>query len=342
MNKSFSQIGRVSLFIALLASCNEPSKITDVSGENKIVEYPCLSASSDCINILDVSTGTFQVFSSFHIDSSSDVRGAVITIHGNSRNADDYFEKMISIMGSQVSADEIMVLSPKFITSYEKTLDSDWYWNTTSWKWGMQSYTSALGASASSFQTIDSLLSKLSNKSLFPELSDIVIVGHSSGAAFVHMYSYTKSKNLFKGLNIHFAVVNNQYFVHPGSTRLQPDGSVSTFEDCNNYDNWPYGLGNLNAYMQIIGRPVAKDNFIGNKVDYFIAQNDTETEGITAGCYHDILGSNRFEKTINYMTYMDIIFPENHHQHTIIPNLGHSTNTLSSDVFRSFIDSIFN
>ena len=144
--------------------------MTDVSGnQGALVEYPCLSSSDDCLNRLDIDGGNFQFFSSFRIDSLSEIKGAIVTIHGHSRNADDYFDKMVSIINTQVLTDEIMVIAPKFITTYEKTLDSDWYWNTTSWKWGLQSYNSPFGQSISSFQAIDSLLSKLSNKQYFPQ-----------------------------------------------------------------------------------------------------------------------------------------------------------------------------
>ena len=83
-------------------SCNEPTKVTAISGQENEIEYPCLSSNSDCLNKLDILDGTFQVFSSFHIDSSSDVRGAIISIHGNTRNADDYFDKMVSIIYSEL------------------------------------------------------------------------------------------------------------------------------------------------------------------------------------------------------------------------------------------------
>ena len=328
-------------YVFVFLSCNEPSKVTEVSGQENEIEYPCLSSSSDCLNKIDILDGTFQVFSSFHIDSSSDVRGAVISIHGDTRNADDYFDKMVSIISSQISTDEIMIIAPKFITTYEKTLDTDWYWNTTSWKWGMQSYNSPFGQNISSFQAIDSLLSKLSNKQFFPQLSDVIITGHSSGAAFVHMLSYSKSNNNFKGINIHFAVVNNQYFTHPESRRMYSSGTLSTLDNCDGYNDWPYGLSNLSPYMELIGEINSKNNFFSNKVDYFISENDTESDNITPGCQLEILGNNRFEKTINYMTYLNMIYPENKHEHTIIPNLNHSTNSLSSDVFRTYIDSIF-
>ena len=182
------------------------------------------------------------MYSSFHIDSASDARGAIIITHGNSRNADDYYEKMISVISSQISTDEIIIIAPKFVTNYEKTYDTDWHWNTTSWKWGMQSYNSPLGISVSSFQVIDSILSKLSYKQLFRQLSDVIITGHSSGAAFVHMFSFSKLNNYFEELNIHFAIVNNQYFTHPEPTRMHPNGSLAILDDCDGYNDWPYGF----------------------------------------------------------------------------------------------------
>ena len=90
---------------------------------------------------------------------------------------------------------------------------------------------------------------------------DVIIPGHSSGAAFVHMFSFSKPNNYFKELNLHFAVVNNQYFTHPDSTRMQPNGSLTALDDCDGYNDWPYGLDNLSPYMDLIGKTNAKNNF---------------------------------------------------------------------------------
>ena len=322
--------------------CTDSVQVTDVSGDQgALVEYPCLSSSDDCLNILDIDGGNFQFFSSFRIDSLSEIKGAIVTIHGHSRNADDYFDKMISIVSGQGLKDEVMVISPKFITLYEQSTDTDWYWNTTSWKWGLNSYTSSVGNNVSTFELIDSLLSRLSDKNLFPQLTDIVVTGHSSGAAFVHMYSSTKQNNIYNNVNLHFSVVNNQYFLHPDSTRLQEDGSVSVLENCDIYNNWPYGLDALSPYMDIIGEENSENNFLSNRVDYFIAELDTETGDITSGCQYDFLGNNRYEKNMNYKIYMDTVFPNNQHGFTIIPNLGHTTNTYSSDIYLEYLGTIF-
>ena len=322
--------------------CSDAVVVTDVSGNHtNLIEYPCLSSADDCLNNLDIDGGSFRFFSSFHLDSVSEIKGVIITIHGHTRNADDYFDKMISIISGQGLQDEVMVISPKFITIYEQSAETDWYWNTTSWKWGLQSYASPDGNNVSTFELIDSLLFRLSEKNLFPQLTDILVTGHSSGAAFVHMYSATKQNNNYNDLNLHFSVVNNQYFLHPDSTRLQENGSLSVLENCDIYNNWPYGLDALSPHMEYIGKENTENNFLSNKVDYFIAELDTDTGDITSGCQYEFLGSNRYEKNMNYKIYMDTVYPYNQHSFTTIPNLGHTTNTYSSAVFIEYLDSMF-
>ena len=127
-------IGLFILWLLFEIGCEDSVVVTDVSGNYaNTVEYPCLSSSNDCLSSMSVNGGTFPFFSSFHLDSISGVKGAVITIHGHSRNADDYFDKMISVINGENLKDEVLVVSPKFNTLYEQSLETDWYWNTTSW-----------------------------------------------------------------------------------------------------------------------------------------------------------------------------------------------------------------
>ena len=326
----------------VFACTSEPNYVTDVSGGQGIdIDYPCLSADDECQNHIEVNGGTFQFYSSFHIDSSWDAKSAIVTVHGNNRNADDYFEKMVSVVADLGLTNELIVIAPKFILNHEKTDDSDWYWGSSSWKWGMQSYNSSTGNNASSYELLDSLLSLLGNKEKFSSLSDVLITGHSSGAAFVHHYLGSKNQNLYKDLNLYFGVVNTQYFFHPEPTRLLGDGSIGLVNSCDNYNSWPLGLSDLNPYMELIGSNTIRDNFSTNRVDYFISQYDTLTSSINSDCGHSILGNTRYEKIVNFISYMDMVFPSNNHEYTVIQGLGHTTNTFSSEAFKEYLMSIF-
>ena len=329
--------------LLVMTSCDEPVDITDVSGDDfQEIEYPCLTSSEDCINTLNVKGGTFRFFSSFHIDSLSDVSGAIISVHGNNRGGDNYFDKMIAVTSDLGMSDDVLVIAPKFITQYEQSIDTDLYWNTTSWKWGLQSYSNVIGERVSSFELIDTLLNRLTNKTFFPQMENILITGMSSGAAFVQMFSASKENNDYNDVDIHFAVVNSQYFIHPDPLRLMSDGSLSVPENCDSYNDWPLGLDELSIYMDSYGKEQLKSKFLSNSVQYFIGENDTSTDNITNGCqYEFILGSNRYDKNINFISYLDTLYPSNQHQLTVIPNIGHSTNAFSSNIFNGYLNTIF-
>ena len=60
---------------AFSVGCDESIQVTDVTGNQpNIIDYPCLSSSNDCLNSLSIKGGTFQFFSTFHLDSVSEVR----------------------------------------------------------------------------------------------------------------------------------------------------------------------------------------------------------------------------------------------------------------------------
>ena len=83
-----SRLGITMIGLLIITGCEDSVQVTDVTGDqSNFVEYPCLFSDDDCINIMEIGGGNFQFYSSFHIDSSvSEIKGAIITIHGHSRN----------------------------------------------------------------------------------------------------------------------------------------------------------------------------------------------------------------------------------------------------------------
>ena len=71
--------------------------------------------------------------------------------------------------------------------------------------------------------------------------------------------------------------------------------------------------------------------FILIACSFIIAEQNSKT-------YYDIQG--------NEIIYVDqewkyIVFPNNDHDHTVIPGLGHTSNTFSSNIFKEYLNSIF-
>ena len=87
------------MFLFIINGCKDSTEVTDVTGyQSNFIEYPCLASTDDCLNIMEIGGG-ISTYSSFHIDSLSEVKGAIITIHGHSRNADDYFMLYFIVSG---------------------------------------------------------------------------------------------------------------------------------------------------------------------------------------------------------------------------------------------------
>ena len=108
------------LIVFLVFSCKEV-EVTDVYNEEPITaEYPCVSDALSCLDSINIEGGSVNLYSSFSLDSVNLVSGAIIVVHGATRNGDDYFNRMISTIKSVGLEDSIMVIAPQFITEYEK------------------------------------------------------------------------------------------------------------------------------------------------------------------------------------------------------------------------------
>jgi hypothetical protein len=138
----------------------------------------------------------------------SKVQRAVIIIHGLNRDPDTYQANMQSALAqftgdSNINKDSVAILAPYFPNGDDK--DTGGYpWNASLKAGGARSYTSAmvwkgsqwsaggnnqypyLSTSTSSYTVLDTLVQYFDNKSLFPNMKQIIVAGHSLGAQTVH------------------------------------------------------------------------------------------------------------------------------------------------------------
>src|SRR5438132_1077211 len=117
-----------------------------------------------------------------------------------------------------------------------------------------------------SFGVIDQLLGKLAAKKAFPNLSAIVLTGHSAGGQFVSRYQMANQVHETLGVPLRYLVANPSSYayldaVRPSVTTLyanvsalppgymsalpeKPPEPFTAFSDrrgCTTYDDWPYG-----------------------------------------------------------------------------------------------------
>ena len=80
------KIGVYIAYFLIVFSCEE-IPVTDVSGKANIeTESPCLSEAANCTDTLKIDRGFINYYSSFDLDSSHDIRGAIITVHGATKD----------------------------------------------------------------------------------------------------------------------------------------------------------------------------------------------------------------------------------------------------------------
>jgi pimeloyl-ACP methyl ester carboxylesterase len=141
------------------------------------------------------------------------------------------------------------MIAPQFLTNYDAKahgLGGDiLVWHRDSWSGG----TDAIApAAVSSFAAIDAILAKLGDKAIFPNLSQVVVAGHSGGGQVVQRYAVAgKGESPLQGQGIHvrYVVANPSSYVYFTSERPGPDGRLAPFagaEACPRYNDWKYGF----------------------------------------------------------------------------------------------------
>lgn len=314
------------------------------TSEVEETKTPCTSASDQCIQTIEIAEGgSFEFYSSYDIISDADyvweaIEEVVFVVHGQNRDADEYFRYMTNSVGDISELENILVISPYF-QDEASAADGELYWNSN-WRVGANSANS--GVDVSSFTVLDQLIDYLADMEKFPNLSEIKVTGHSSGAAFVQHYAITNtSETTYTDYKFQYVVANNQYFYYPDGRRY--DESTNDFytpTDCTGYDFWPYGYTTAPAYLDGMTQEDLLQQQISRNTIYLLGTNDIQTEGTlnTTDCAATLLGSNRLERGRNIFNFFETFYPENNQEVIEVPNVGHDANAMfNSTEFKEFL-----
>lgn len=213
-----------------------------------------------------------------------DIRRAVIIFHGVLRNADVYYRDSITALAEAGEAGfGTMMIAPQFLADFDVTahkLSPDTLaWDQQDWPAGSPSLTAA---QASSYDAIDAILLKLADRALFPNLSQIVVAGHSGGGQIVQRYAVVaKGDSALSGLGIkvRYVVANPSSYVYFVPDRPNSDGVLAPFEGagtCPRYHEWRYGL--TGALPPYIDQPagVLEERYLSRDVIHLLGTEDTD------------------------------------------------------------------
>ena len=252
------------------------------------------------------------------VDPHAGVKRAVIGIQDVARNAGAVFDALRQVAGG---SDEAIVIVPQFLAAQDAEkhgLGPDFArWTLEGWRDGGNSRPSSprdSGALVSSFAVLDALLLYLSDRAIFPDLGEIVLVGHGQSARTVQLYA-ASGKGFAApdgaGIKLRFVVAAADTFLYFDEKRpgRGEDGFVPfEREKCVGFNQWPFGSALPAVYA--FGRSGAQlaRSYAPREVVYLIGDKDAESSD--RSCEARAQGRNRIDRAELYLRHVAAVAGE--------------------------------
>jgi hypothetical protein len=143
----------------------------------------------------------------------------------------------------------------------------------------------------------------------------VVVIGHSAGGQFVNRYS---AGTRLQGLR--FIVANPSSYMFLDTNR--PFGTAAACPDFNEYS---YGLEELNSYMSVGVAPDYRDR----DVIYMLGSADTKIDSnLDTSCEANRQGRHRYERGLKFYDHLASHFGGTVHRKVIVSGVGHSASRM--------------
>lgn len=265
---------------------------------------PCTTVTSECTEWVRLGGGPARslIYRTYSLTAQNrSVRRALIMVHGTLRNPDHYFSTATTAAFLDGALGDTEVIAPA-IRSAEGQCHDKLEPNEVSWSCGGDSWrsggTSPTNPHLTSFDFVDEILRRLANKNIFPNLTTIVIAGHSAGGQFVDRYEMANHVGDSLGVKVEYVVANPSSYAWPASTRPLPEGdgdpaaavlgwksedphtnfTYGPFDASKapKYDVWPYGLEDRKSgYTVGMSDDQLRKQLVSRPTTYLLSQVDT-------------------------------------------------------------------
>src|ERR1044071_3087865 len=155
---------------------------------------PCTRATTDCTHWVNLGGDSRSlVYSTYPLDKKNEqIVRALIVVHGQGRDADNYFRTSLAAAFLANAFNDTVVISPRMASNNGTGCKDILAANEVNWPCGGDSWRSGGVATnnskLTSYDFMDAIVRALANKANFPNLKAIVISGHSAGGQFVTRY----------------------------------------------------------------------------------------------------------------------------------------------------------
>ncbi|HEX7938118.1 MAG TPA: alpha/beta fold hydrolase [Gemmatimonadaceae bacterium] len=262
---------------------------------------PCTKAVTACERWITWGAGPARsmVYASYALDAANPaITRALIMVHGAGRNADHYFETSTGAGFLAGALENTIIIAPRFIAGRDSAHANEVMWPEGSNSWragGMSPNNQAI----SSFDFVDEIIRKLADKKRFPNLTKIVVAGHSAGGQYATRYEMANKVHGTAGVAITYVVANPSSYAWPAAVRplstgdadpagadkeaLGQDGEKvhTKFEygpfdstKARNFNRWPAGLDSLVGYVAGSTKDKLVKQLVERPTTYLLGQVD--------------------------------------------------------------------
>jgi hypothetical protein len=259
------------------------------------------------------------------------IQRAIIVIQGSGRNAPTTYEAVLDVV-REAERHDTLVLAPQFLIALDVSTREPRpdvaYWRSGIWSQGDRSDSASPGERLSSFEVLDRLIEALAVPGRYPNLHEITIAGHSAGGQFVQRYAAgttIEQQHTIVARSIAFRYVaanpSSYLYLFP----RQPD---RTIQACPRYDEYKYGLRDLNPYLQPLGPDGIRANYARKDVTLLLGRMDYQMLDPSKDdtCPAVAQGANRLSRGLRFAQFLDATYgPGAHHtQAVLVPGVGHN------------------
>ena len=281
--------------------------------------------------------------------ASSKVTRALVVIHGSGRDAEHAFEAAVEAAKLAHALDDTIIIAPRFSSNDGGLCNDVLEEHETNWGCEANNGWQAGGTAAdddrlTTFDVVDRVLTQLGRKDLFPNLSVIVVAGHSAGGQFVTRYSManqvhdavSRTIRLRQGYGgqvgraasrgespVRYVVASPSSYAYPDAARPASHGSPAA--GCNIFDDWPYGLRDRKGSAARLTPEDLARQLASRPVTYLLgALDNTTMRGLDTSCAAMAQGSSRLDRGQGFAAHVNGRLGA-HHRVVVVPGCAHDT-----------------
>lgn len=326
---SASRPGCAPALFLFLGACGGSSMMPDPEPERPV---PCTASTSTCAERVAIATALYLPVYSTHLlsEGHAGVTRGLIVIHGNNRDADNYFQTGILAAAEAGVSGATAIVAPHFQTDEDDPEADEPFWSSAGWKRGNLSRPEGPSPRVSSYAALDRIVDAFRNSSRFPAMQEIVVAGHSAGGQVVHRYAATtEHRSADGGMAFRYVVTNPSTYLYPGPEREDADGAFAVpGPGCDDYDDWHYGLLDRNSYAERLHADSIRARLAGHDVRILLGDADTLTASLDVSCGANLQGPRRFHRGRTLVRFMDELYPGHAHREMIVAGVGHSSRSM--------------